>query len=53
VARTLSIWSIAGMTVARFGVPCKKNNVVFEYLAKGHLVNKNEGMSEKIPLRHP
>jgi hypothetical protein len=28
VARTLSMWSIAGITVARFGVPCKKKRVV-------------------------
>jgi hypothetical protein len=27
VLRTLSIWSIAGMTVARFGVPREKNVV--------------------------
>src|SRR6266545_5725012 len=27
VARTLSMWSIAGMMVARFGVPCEKYNV--------------------------
>src|SRR5260221_14380950 len=26
-ARTLSMWSIAGMTVARFGVPREKYNV--------------------------
>ena len=27
VARVLSIWSIAGMTVARFGVPREKNSI--------------------------
>ena len=27
VARTLSMWSIAGITVAKFGVPCEKKRV--------------------------
>ena len=28
VTRTLSMWSIAGMTVERLGVPQEKNSVV-------------------------
>jgi hypothetical protein len=42
VARTLSMWFMAGMTIARFGVPQEKNNVASLNICQRSFRNEKE-----------